>query len=125
MDRGPQFWVSLMRIGELAQKSGVSRDTIRFYERNGLITSTVEDSATNTYRDYKEGCLVWLQFFASARDAGMSIADLRSIVEAMAESCDRDVARAVIQRKVVELQKRADQIGDVIRFLEDALSGEA
>lgn len=35
-----------MRIGELAQKSGVSRDTIRFYERNGLIASTVEDSET-------------------------------------------------------------------------------
>ena len=112
-----------MRIGELAQKSGASRDTIRFYERNGLLTSTVEDSETNSYRNYKDDCLVWLQFFTGAREAGMSVADLRSIVEATAESCDRDLARVVIQRKIEELKERADQIGQVIRFLENTLSG--
>lgn len=112
-----------MRIGELSQRSGVSRDTIRFYERNGLITSTVEDSETNSYRNYKEDCLVWLQFFAGAREAGMSVADLRSIVESTAENCDQEIARAVIQRKIEELKERADQIGNVVRFLENALSG--
>jgi len=112
-----------MRIGELAQKSGFSRDTIRFYEQNGLITSTVGDSETNSYRNYKNDCLVWLKFFAGAREAGMSVADLRSIVEATAESCDREVARAVIQRKIEELKERADQIGNAVRFLENTLSG--
>lgn len=112
-----------MRIGELAQKSGVSRDTIRFYERNGLITSTVEDSETNSYRNYKDDCLVWLQFFAGAREAGMSVADLRSIVEATAESCDREIAHAVIRRKIEDLKERADQIGNAVQFLENALSG--
>jgi hypothetical protein len=53
----------------------------------------------------------------------MSVADLRSIVEATAESCDRDVAHAVIQRKIEELKERADQIGNVVQFLENALSG--
>lgn len=112
-----------MRIGELAQKSGFSRDTVRFYEQNGLITSTVEDSETNSYRNYKDDCLVWLEFFAGAREAGMTVADLRSIVVSTAESCDREVARAVIQRKIEELEERADQIGNVVRFLENTLSG--
>jgi DNA-binding transcriptional MerR regulator len=112
-----------MRIGELAQKSGFSRDTIRFYEQNGLITSTVEDSETNSYRNYKDDCLVWLEFFAGAREAGMTVADLRSIVVSTAESCDREVARAVIQRKIEELEERAEQIGNVVRFLENTLSG--
>ena len=112
-----------MRIGELAQKSGFSRDTIRFYEQNGLITSTVGDSETNSYRNYKDDCLVWLKFFAGAREAGMSVADLRSIVEATAESCDREVARAVIEGKIEELKERADKIGNAIRFLEKTLSG--
>lgn len=112
-----------MRIGELAQKSGFSRDTIRFYEQNGLITSTVEDSETNSYRNYKDDCLVWLEFFAGAREAGMTVADLRSIVVSTAESCDREVARAVIQRKIEELEERADHIGNVVRFLENTLSG--
>lgn len=112
-----------MRIGELAQKSGFSRDTIRFYEQNGLITSTVEDSETNSYRNYKDDCLVWLEFFAGAREAGMTVADMRSIVVSTAESCDREVARAVIQRKIEELEERAEQIGNVVLFLENTLSG--
>jgi len=43
-----------MRIGELAKRSEVSRDTIRFYERNGLIFSMPSDSGTNSYREYFE-----------------------------------------------------------------------
>ncbi|MGH1578671.1 MerR family transcriptional regulator [Planktotalea sp.] len=111
-----------MRIGELAEKSGVSRDTIRFYERNGLITSTAGESATNNYRDYPEDSLIWLRFFNGAREAGMSVADLRSIVEAVAGSCDQDHARKVVQQKIAELKERAKQIETVVEFLEASIS---
>ncbi len=107
-----------MRIGELSERSGVSRDTIRFYERNGLITSVVGDSATNNYRDYPQDNLVRLGFFSKARDAGMSITDLRDIVDAMAGSCDPDVARRVVGGKIDELKRRAEQIQRVVDFLE-------
>lgn len=111
-----------MRIGELSEKSGVSRDTIRFYERNGLITSQQSESATNNYREYREDSLTWLAFLSGAREAGMSIADLRGIVEAIAGSCDRDVAREVIAQKIAELKDRSRQIEQVVGFLEKALS---
>ena len=72
-----------MRIGELAERSGVSRDTVRFYERNGLIRSVSGQSDTNNYRDYPDDNLIRLEFFTKAREAGMSIADMRDIIEAM------------------------------------------
>ncbi|PVH30736.1 MerR family transcriptional regulator [Pararhodobacter oceanensis] len=114
-----------MRIGELSEKSGVSRDTIRFYERNGLITSVAGQNATNNYRDYAEDNLIWLEFFTGAREAGMSVADLRSIVEAVAGSCDRDLARDIMRQKISELKARAEQIEVVVRFLEKAVAGQA
>ncbi|QFR39120.1 MerR family transcriptional regulator [Candidatus Gracilibacteria bacterium 28_42_T64] len=43
-----------MRIGELVQKTGISRDTIRFYEKKGLITSSEGKDISNNYRDYDE-----------------------------------------------------------------------
>lgn len=110
-----------MRIGELAERSGVSRDTIRFYERNGLIHSDIGDSETNNYRDYPEDNLLKLDFFTKARSAGISIADLRDIMEAIAGSCDQDVAKAVIRTKVDELRERANQIQKVVEFLEQAI----
>lgn len=111
-----------MRIGELSERSGVSRDTIRFYERNGLIVSTQGGSETNNYRDYPEDNLARLGFFTKARDAGMSVADLRSIIEATAGSCDREVGRQVIRSKIVELKERAAQINKVIDFLERSIA---
>tara|TARA_R110002074_G_scaffold385675_1_gene567012 strand:+ start:947 stop:1285 length:339 start_codon:yes stop_codon:yes gene_type:complete len=110
-----------MRIGELAEKSGVSRDTIRFYERNGLVTSAAGESATNNYRVYAEDNLIWLSFFTGAREAGMSVADLRSIVEAVAGRCDPEAARDVMRQKIGELKERAEQIENVVSFLEKAL----
>jgi DNA-binding transcriptional MerR regulator len=62
-----------MRIGELAVKSGVSRDTIRFYERNGLITSQAGLATTNNYRVYPDDSLIWLGFLTGAREAGSPI----------------------------------------------------
>lgn len=110
-----------MRIGELSERSGVSRDTIRFYERNGLIHSTPGESATNVYRDYPEENLTRLNLFTKARDAGMSIADLRDVIEATAGNCDPEVGRTVVRAKIVELKERAAQINKVIAFLETAL----
>lgn len=106
-----------MKIGELSEKSGLSRDTIRFYERNGLITSRASESATNNYRDYPDDSGKLLDFFQQARQAGMSIADLRGFVEAAAGSCAPEAARAVIQDKIDELTARATQIETVIAFL--------
>ena len=113
-----------MRIGELSEKSGVSRDTIRFYERNGLIHSVVGDSATNNYRDYPDDNLLWLGFFTKAREAGMSVADLRGVVEAVAGSCDRQVARDVMRNKIDDLKERAERIQSVVEFLETALNAQ-
>lgn len=110
-----------MRIGELAEQTGVSRDTIRFYERNGLITSVAGDSETNNYRDYPDDNVLRLDFYTKARDAGMSIADLRSINDAIAGSCDPEAARQVIRSKLAELNERADQIRRVVTFLEGLL----
>ena len=110
-----------MKIGELSEKSGVTRDTIRFYERNGLLKSQPGESATNNYRDYPEENLLRLEFVSQAREAGMSIADLKDIVDTMEGSCDLEVARKVIAEKIEELKDREKQIQGVIRFLSDGL----
>mgnify|MGYP003675996020 CR=1 FL=1 len=110
-----------MRIGELSERSGISRDTIRFYERNGLIESQTGESETNNYRNYPDDNLVKLEFYTKARSAGISIADLRDIMQAISGRCDADLARSVIRNKIAELRERAERIGNVVAFLEDAV----
>jgi len=111
-----------MRIGELSERAGVSRDTIRFYERNGLIYSGAGQSPTNNYRDYAEENVRWLGFVLGAREAGMSVADLKDIFEATGGGCDIATARKVVEAKIDELHQRGDQIQKAIQYLRSALA---
>lgn len=110
-----------MRIGELATRSGLTRDTIRFYERNGLITSLPGEGESNNYRDYPEEVLLWLTFLTGAREAGLSVADLRDIAIAVSGNCDREHARQVIRQKLADLAARADQITRAADYLRQTL----
>lgn len=65
-----------MRIGELAKRTGLSRDTLRFYEREGLIASAPSPETSNDYRDYPEALIGQLEMITAAREAGFSIRDL-------------------------------------------------
>ncbi len=64
-----------MRIGELSKKSGVSRDTIRFYEKQGLLQCEAREAANN-YKSYPEDAVVAISVIRDAQAAGMSIGDL-------------------------------------------------
>lgn len=72
-----------MRIGALSALTGLSRDTLRFYEREGLIHSAPSREPTNTYRDYPEDTAQRLRMITDARDAGLSIADLKTLLDCM------------------------------------------
>ncbi len=111
-----------MRIGELSTRSGLSRDTIRFYERNGLISSVPGKGETNNYREYSEDNLKKLAFYAKGREAGVSIADLKEISAALENNCDIEIAKSVIRSKIVQLKERRDQISTLVQFLEQSLS---
>lgn len=110
-----------MKIGELSERSGLSRDTIRLYERSGLISSSASQSETNNYREYSDDVLLQLQFVSSARAAGISIADLRELMKAFFDSCDPSMAEDVLVAKTAELKERILQIENVIEFLGVAL----
>lgn len=121
MDHGPWFG-GVMKIGELSEKSGLSRDTIRLYEKNGLISSSASQSETNNYRHYSDDVLLQLRFVSSAREVGISIADLRELMQAFFESCDPSEAEKVMVAKRAELKTRIEQIENVVSFLDAALA---
>lgn len=66
-----------MRIGELAQRSDCDVETVRFYEREGLIDTPAREA--NGYRRYAEAQLVQLNFIRHCRSLGMSLPDVRTL----------------------------------------------
>lgn len=69
-----------MRIGELAERTGLAPSRIRFYERIGLL-KTVRRKA-NGYRTYPPEAVTMLKLITTAQQAGFSLDELTSLLPA-------------------------------------------
>ena len=101
--------MSTMTIGRLAKQAGVNIDTIRYYERNGLIPEPTR--RLSGYREYGSADVARLRFILRAKDLGFTLAE---IAELLSLSADRDVKgvklRAEnrleqVEHKIKELQR--------------------
>jgi DNA-binding transcriptional MerR regulator len=68
-----------LRIGELAKRTGVSVQTLRFYEAEGLLGPVRRTAAR--YRLYDEGSIERVEYIRRTQQAGATLADIRQAVE--------------------------------------------
>jgi len=90
-------------IGKLAQRAGVSIDTVRYYERSGLLAP--QTRLASGYRRYSEAQVARLRFIRRAQELGFSLKDIR---ELLGLSKLRDVGRVkrAAERKLAEVEER-------------------
>lgn len=70
-----------MLIGELSCLTGVSKDTIRFYEKKGLIKITKTHRLANNYKDYPAETVNLLLFIKRAKSFGFKLDEIREWLE--------------------------------------------
>ena len=95
----------LVKISEFATRSDVSADTVRYYERIGLLPRVDRDGAG--HRDYDADDLAWLAFLQRLRTTGMPIRDMLRYAGLRAEGAATLSARREIlfeHRKSVRAQ---------------------
>lgn len=63
-----------MQIGEFAARTGLSPDTLRYYEKIGLMPRPARDRSRR--RDYSDDHLRWVEFLQILRSTGMSVNDM-------------------------------------------------
>ena len=101
--------MATMTIGRLAKQVGVNIDTIRYYERNGLIPEPVRRASG--YREYAAADVRRLRFILRAKDLGFTLAE---IGELLSLSADKDV-RGVKQRAEQRLEQVEHKIQELQR----------
>ncbi|MBI3375409.1 MAG: MerR family DNA-binding protein [Betaproteobacteria bacterium] len=110
-----------LTIGELAQRAGVGVETIRFYERKGLITQPVRPAAG--YRAYPQDVVARLGFVHEAKQLGFTLKEIRNLLT-LRDSPQTDAA-AVRGRAAAKLAQIEDGINRFQRMrvtLQDLLS---
>jgi DNA-binding transcriptional MerR regulator len=98
-----------VKIGELAATVGVSTDTLRFYEKQGLLPSPLR--APSGYRSYGQEHLERMRFVRSAQALGFSLAQIAEILPNLAAG---RFVRAEIEQ---QLRTKVDQIDAQMRAL--------
>lgn len=95
-----------MRIGDIAQATGISRDTLRFYEKRGLLQAR---RSSNGYRDYPPEAVQWLTYIRTAQSLGFTLAEIEADLPLLADpGASPDALRAALQAKLAEIDRRLD-----------------
>jgi DNA-binding transcriptional MerR regulator len=97
-----------LRIGDIATRSGVTRDAIRFYERTGLLD---EPGRTKSkHRIYDEATLDRIRFVRQLQNCGLTIGDIKEVLFL------RDADRPVASKRLIEILRKR------LAFLEERIA---
>jgi len=118
-----------LRIGDLAQKSGVSRDALRFYERRGLLPAA--QRTAGGFRVYPAETVDRIRFIKQAQMVGLTLQEIAALVSHRNDSglrrCRqvRDLLRtkvADVETKLAELQAFRTTLSEYLAQCERTIS---
>ena len=128
--RDSRGFVADLTIGRLAAATGVKVETIRYYERAGLIAPPARTGGN--YRSYSTGDLDRLRFIRKTRDLGFTLEEIRAMLDLSRQrdrSCDTiDVIAskhlADVDRKIADLRGLRRELSAIISSCAGGTVGE-
>lgn len=109
-----------MRTSELAKRAGVRAETLRYYERRGLLVGPPRTSSG--YRDYPVTAVARLRFVKRAQQLGFTLDEIEELLQLDGggpEDCDP--ARALAERRkadlaarIADLQRMHDSLAELV-----------
>lgn len=95
----------MLTIGKLAKQCDVNVETIRYYQRIGLMR--IPESHT-AYRYYQDQDVETLSFIQKAKDAGLQLSEVQELLHL--QLSDRAQVRKVIQQRLEKIDQRIDEL---------------
>ena len=94
-----------LKIGEVAERSGVSLQTIRYYEREGLLPAPPR--LESGYRMFPENTVRRVRFIKRAQELGFTLAEIRELL-ALRHDHGRSSAdvRAIAEAKIFDIEEK-------------------
>jgi Hg(II)-responsive transcriptional regulator len=107
-----------LTISRVAKTAGIGVETIRYYQRIGLIDEPPKP--LSGYRIYDKSILARLKFIQRAKELGFTLAEIQDLLALDASACDQTQEMAqrkiqLIQRKISDLQAMAGVLDDLLK----------
>ncbi|MUJ38345.1 Zn(2+)-responsive transcriptional regulator [Aliivibrio fischeri] len=113
-------------IGELAKQCNVTSDTLRFYEKNGLLVPSGRSSSG--YRLYNDDNLAQICFILKAKQLGLALDEIQELLAIRLEATKHSCAevKAITQSKLNIIDEKIAQLTDIrlaLKSINDACCG--
>lgn len=95
-----------MLIGELSKRTGFSHDTIRFYEKKGLICVSKKERRDNNYKEYPESVYEKLVLIKTVKEFGFTLKEIDDFIRAWV---DEDASCSNLTHHLTEKIGRVDE----------------
>ncbi len=111
----------MLTIGKAAAQANVRPDTLRYYEREGLIAPATKTEAG--YRLYDSDQVERLQFIKQAQECGFTLGEIRKLLEARDSPCAScgDVRRLAVEKKR-QIEAKIKSMRTISRALDGLIS---
>jgi MerR family copper efflux transcriptional regulator len=111
-----------MNIQELATKSGLSKDTIRYYERIGLLPKPKR--GINGYREYNPSMIINLKLLNHAKQLGFSLKELKALTQLfLSKKLNQKEMGLRLQKKLIEIDIKIAALNELKENIRQVVSG--
>jgi MerR family Zn(II)-responsive transcriptional regulator of zntA len=108
----------IMLMGELAKRTGLSKDTIRFYEKVGLITAQERQAGTRIYKEFSEETVDRLRMISQGKGLGFTLSEIKQLMDEWGNGTMPKYEQiGVIERKLEEVSQKVQQLNEISRYL--------
>ncbi|WP_336668029.1 MerR family transcriptional regulator [Enterobacter asburiae] len=112
-----------MRIGELCAKTGLSKETVRYYERQGLLENIPQPNRSNNYKVYSAVDLQRLNMIKHAKMLGFTLAEISEVLAVWVDDkFTAEQKQAYLRRKLQQLEEKEAALIELRARLKNALN---
>lgn len=98
-----------LKIGDVARLSGVGIETIRYYEKEGLLAAPAR--RPSGYRQYDDAAVQRLQFIRQSKQLGFSLSEIRELLRLWFDANSRCVhVRTLAEARLADINQKIDEL---------------
>ena len=109
-----------MKIHELSKQSGIHLETIRYYEKMGLMPEPKR--LANGYRDYDEASLKQLKFIKTCRALDFSLAEIKFFNEMKTQKSQHCEVDSMLAKHLVSVEEKIAELTEIKHFLQSLIT---
>ena len=114
-----------MKIGEIASKTGVSRDTVRLYDKLGLLVNVTRPHEYNTYKEYGPENVYRIGMIKEMQRIGLKLKECKGVIDALVnDEMNVEDRKEFIRGKIDATKEKISSLKKIQSFLQEHLDND-